>query len=76
MKSLGGTRVPRVRGHAGRETLPEAREVLQLPLLIPVCACLMLRARTRDGAHAMTPRGDASRDLGVRATSSATCCDK
>ena len=36
----------------------------------------VIRARTREGAHAMTPRGDASGDLGVAATSSTTCRHK
>ena len=34
------------------------------------------RTRTREGAYASTPRGDASGDLGVEATSSATCRHK
>ena len=36
----------------------------------------VIRARTREGAHAMPPRGDASGDLGVQATSSTTCRHK
>ena len=31
IEAVAETRVPRVRGHAGRVTLPNARKVLQLP---------------------------------------------